>query len=166
MPGIITLNYGGKFIIWTGIILGMGSANERRRYIVTPFLIGWAHPLIDPCLNHLLMAVLPKNFRGSSDICPMGFIYSVQICEISHQTFGPGHWKCATCPMIFVNTVMVITWPSVWSDKTMVTHRPWLLCTFAWSVHLSQEGVPPICSLSQGVPAVVPGVVPSVVNLS
>ena len=26
-----------------GIILGMGWANERRRYIVTSFLIGWAH---------------------------------------------------------------------------------------------------------------------------
>ena len=25
------------------IILGMGSANERRRYIVTPSLLGWAH---------------------------------------------------------------------------------------------------------------------------
>ena len=25
------------------IILGMGSANERRRYIVTASLIGWAH---------------------------------------------------------------------------------------------------------------------------
>ena len=45
-----------------------------------------------------------KNFYGSSDICPMGFIYSIQICEISHQTFGPSHRKCPTCPMIFVNT--------------------------------------------------------------
>ena len=27
----------------TGIILGMGLANERRRYYVTPSLIGWAH---------------------------------------------------------------------------------------------------------------------------
>ena len=27
----------------TGIILGMGSANERRRYTVTPPLIGWFH---------------------------------------------------------------------------------------------------------------------------
>ena len=26
-----------------GITLGMGSANERRRYLVTPSLIGWAH---------------------------------------------------------------------------------------------------------------------------
>ena len=36
--------------------------------------------------------------------CPMGFIYSIQFCEISHQTFGPSHLKCPTCPMVFVNT--------------------------------------------------------------
>ena len=28
---------------WTGIILFMGPANERRRYIVTLSLIGWVH---------------------------------------------------------------------------------------------------------------------------
>ena len=32
-----------------GIILGMGSSNERRRYYVTPSLIGWAHTQNDPC---------------------------------------------------------------------------------------------------------------------
>ena len=32
----------------TGLILGMGSANERRRYIVTSSLIGWAHAQNDP----------------------------------------------------------------------------------------------------------------------
>ena len=31
------------------IILGMGLANERRRYIVTPPLIGRAYTQIDPC---------------------------------------------------------------------------------------------------------------------
>ena len=36
--------------IW-GIILGMGSANERRRYIVTSSLIGWAHTQNDPCIS-------------------------------------------------------------------------------------------------------------------
>ena len=34
----------------------------------------------------------------------MGFIYSIQICEISHQTFGPSHRKCPTCPVICMNT--------------------------------------------------------------
>ena len=30
------------------IILGMGSATQRMRYIVTPHLIGWAHTENDP----------------------------------------------------------------------------------------------------------------------
>ena len=39
-------------LLWVGLsqcrfILGKGSANERRRYIVTPPLIGWAHNQID-----------------------------------------------------------------------------------------------------------------------
>ena len=33
-----------------------------------------------------------------------GCIYSIQICEIFHQTFGPGHGKCPMCPMIFMKT--------------------------------------------------------------
>ena len=37
----------------------------------------------------------------------MGFIYSIQICEISHQTFGPSHRKCPTCPTFFAYTALV-----------------------------------------------------------
>ena len=54
-----------------------------------------------PCKN---FSVWPKNFNGSSDNCPMGFIYSIEIYEISHRTFGPSHRKCPTCPTIFMNT--------------------------------------------------------------
>ena len=32
------------------IIFWMRPANERRRYIVTSSLIGWAHAQNDPCL--------------------------------------------------------------------------------------------------------------------
>ena len=32
------------------------------------------------------------------------YVYSIQICESSHRTFGPSHWKCAMRPMIFMNT--------------------------------------------------------------
>ena len=53
----------------------------------------------------ILFAVYPKNFHDSSDICPMGLMYSIEIRQISHRTFGPSHRKCPTCPMIFVNTV-------------------------------------------------------------
>ena len=35
----------------TGIILYMHPANERRRYIVTSSLIGWAHAQNDPCMT-------------------------------------------------------------------------------------------------------------------
>ena len=34
-----------------------------------------------------------ENIHGSSDICLMGLIYSIEICEIFHQTFGPSHLK-------------------------------------------------------------------------
>ena len=51
-----------------------------------------------------LLAVYVKNFHGPSDICLRGFIYSIQICEISHETFGPSHRKCPTCPMFFAYT--------------------------------------------------------------
>ena len=32
-------------------ILGMGSANERRRYIVTSSHIVWSHTKNDPCIG-------------------------------------------------------------------------------------------------------------------
>ena len=35
---------------WSGIILCGRPANERRRYNVTPSLIGWAHTQNDPCM--------------------------------------------------------------------------------------------------------------------
>ena len=36
-------------IVNAGIILGVGSANERRCYIVTSSLSDWAHSQNDPC---------------------------------------------------------------------------------------------------------------------
>ena len=34
--------------MYTGVILGMGSANEARRYNETSPLIGWTHSQDDP----------------------------------------------------------------------------------------------------------------------
>ena len=45
-------------------------------------------------------------------------LYSIQICEISHQTFGPSHRKC---PMIFVNTGLAVGSLARWLPL-MVTH--------------------------------------------
>ena len=44
------LTYYTKFYDLIGFILCMRPANERRRYIVTSSLIGWAHTQNDPCL--------------------------------------------------------------------------------------------------------------------
>ena len=48
-----------------GIILGKGSANERRRYIVTSSLIGRAHAQNDP--SHQQQNV--TQFKRKIDIC-------------------------------------------------------------------------------------------------
>ena len=87
----------------------------------------------EPVLNFMwkescvvaLSTVYLKNFHDSSDICPMGFIYSIEICEISHQTFGPSHRKCPMCPMILMNTVSTLY--SIRSNlHILVTRDLWL----------------------------------------
>ena len=49
-------------------------------------------------------AMYPKNFHDSTDICLMGLVYTMQICEISDQTFGPSHRKCPMWLMNFMIT--------------------------------------------------------------
>ena len=41
-----------------GLILGLRPANERRRYKVTPSLIGWVQTSIWPCVMNTLSALL------------------------------------------------------------------------------------------------------------
>ena len=36
-------------VSYSGLILGVRPINERRRYFVTTFLIGWAHAWNQPC---------------------------------------------------------------------------------------------------------------------
>ena len=56
-----------------GIILVLGSANERRRYIVTTSLIGWAQYQNDPweayLFNYFYFAV-----QGRSRLCEISFL--------------------------------------------------------------------------------------------
>ena len=68
----------------------------------------------------------------------MGSICSLQICEISHQTFGPSHQKCSMCPMILVNlaffkqeSVSKYFWP-------MLKHSVSILysCNIYWNMDL------------------------------
>ena len=43
---------------YSGLILGLRTANERRRYFVTTPLIGWAQALNQPCYYYCLVSVL------------------------------------------------------------------------------------------------------------
>ena len=85
----------------------------------------------------MLTSVYLKNFHDSSDICPMGFMYSIQIHEISHRTFGLSHWKCPTCPMIFVNTVTCFINREIFPKSFLNFDRPaqWL----RWCVNDVQQ---------------------------
>ena len=51
---VFSIDRGNRFhiiLFWhkSGLILGMDSASQRRRYNVTSSLIGWAHIQNDPC---------------------------------------------------------------------------------------------------------------------
>ena len=79
--------------------------------------------------------------------CPMGFIYSIQICEISHQTFGSSHQKCLMCPMIFMNTAgrdfttPLIALVSLWNyPLVIVTGSHW--CWIRWCLGVVSSNKP------------------------
>ena len=52
----------------TGVILGMGSANERRRYIVTSSFIDWAHTQRNPCNVNITYTVWIGDVKVAPDI--------------------------------------------------------------------------------------------------
>ena len=71
----------------TEIILCMGSANERRCYVVTSFLIGWAHTQNDPWSIELT--------KGTPYLTLVGKLYRVSTPTVS--TLGNvtlRHQKC------------------------------------------------------------------------
>ena len=73
--------------ILAGIILVMGSANDRRLNIVTCSLIRWAHTQIDCTLvrdKYIILAKLVqklarKETDKSNDECAPGFICSLNV---------------------------------------------------------------------------------------
>ena len=50
----------------TGSILGMRPASERRRYIVTPSLICWAHTQMIPVVMHISGIILLAQYHWSN----------------------------------------------------------------------------------------------------
>ena len=59
-----------SYVSYTGIILGMGSANESRRYNVTSSLIGWAqtqfHPIILWWMSSGGWSIMMRNMLHTS----------------------------------------------------------------------------------------------------
>ena len=69
-----------KLLYYSWIILGMGSANDRRRYTVKPPLIGWAHTQNYPCYCVSIFCCVWHS------IFITNFEYS-----LSHQSYCIGH---------------------------------------------------------------------------
>ena len=68
----LVAGYALVLALYRGIILGVGLANERRRYIVTSSLIGWAHTQNGPCwivlmkhTNILYCFILSQHWHGA-----------------------------------------------------------------------------------------------------
>ena len=97
--------------ILSGIILDMGSFNERRRYIVTSSLIGWVHTGNDPCVHFDLS---PKRMLRTQ---ASGRVYSTQ-----NYT-----WKYYTRSTLQNNTSMLDKYgPGIIKNADMHVRRPLL----------------------------------------
>ena len=76
----------------SGIILSMGSANERRRYIVTPPLIGRAHTQNDPYLSIVFaLKTLDQWYMGVTAAQQMTCMMSVSHESSFHITGTDQH---------------------------------------------------------------------------
>ena len=95
-----------------GIILCVHPANERRRYIITSSLIGWAHTQIGPCseLGHHLQCTLapevPRDLLKRSRSILNGTVWSKVVCII---------WYYYACHQILEEILkVVVTVPTQW----------------------------------------------------
>ena len=71
------------------MILGMGSSNQRRRYIVTPPLIGWTHTENDPLLEVPMYVALRQqgiNLEGKEMTNMQCKTLFVRVLRKSHYT--------------------------------------------------------------------------------
>ena len=112
----------------SGIILDMGSANEKRRYIVTSSLIGWAHTENDPCvwlagsLQSRRMSIRASQITGEPTVCSTAYSGWRQRKLPIIALFGGIHRWPVDSPHIepVMQTTFpchnVITWSSIWGS--------------------------------------------------
>ena len=73
------------------MIFGLRRANERRRYKVTPSLIGWAQTWNQPW-NYTMAVSLLQPFLYVT-VCPI-YTYSINnVCPVWNVIFGAFLWK-------------------------------------------------------------------------
>ena len=84
---------------FTGLILGLGTANERRRYFVTTSLIGWGKPRISPDWVGVISAsVIGCVIQSTSVLSPRESFYrciqwvtAPRVATIQRYCMFPGH---------------------------------------------------------------------------
>ena len=73
-----------KINIFPGLILGLGPANEWRRYFVTTSIIGWAQPRTSPVFQSIAAHTCSMVFylTQCSLVTPYGYIYGSILAQI------------------------------------------------------------------------------------
>ena len=110
-----------------GINLGMDSANERRRYIVTSSLIGWATTRNDPW----------KRYRQGVHLTPVCIVCRSYwfVCRPSTETNTlPVLMSVYMAPKRPVYVQMAPPWP-IKSQKCGAIHRPISPCHMMTTWH-------------------------------
>ena len=88
-----------RYFSYAGIILCMRPANERRRYIVTSSLIGWAHVENDPWLFTLL-ATFVECFVLCAKIGDSCIAGHVHVRQIDFRAWNPFGGEPTTFPIL------------------------------------------------------------------
>ena len=134
-----------QWVNWTaieaGIILGMGSANERWRYIVTSSLVGWAHTQNDAVKLGAIVwwTVIAHSCLTSSAVevrtwfcnySPQKMMHRITVWHLLHLQHydivlsGTFSSMCAvTCPMPLTQINCYVN--SLWPNDAKWWHETW-----------------------------------------
>ena len=116
-----------------GIVLGMGSANERRYYIVTPPLIGWAHTQNDPSWHypaHPCTVYITGNNQWSGLLC---YFNSLIPGGCVFNTLNP-----VSCVAIVCHQVCCMYWRHlglIHKGISLGYEETWVFVMFSWQCH-------------------------------
>ena len=90
----------------------MHPANERRRYIVTSSLIGWAHAQNDHCMSSLVILMCFPNLHAVHS-------HNIDVCPICHHAamISLGMWPKGGRPALDESSPVIINRP-IQSEKS------------------------------------------------